>query len=148
MGGFGKIFKGRLRDGTKVAIKVFKENSTQAHLPSIQMASKRVRFFSCNEVLSAHQETRCLGTTELLVQRFANEVFISSVCGTIRHENIMQFMGVVIKEGLGAGLILLWSENGDSLAYVKKQPDVRRLPIVSSLFFPVFHFLVLKECLL
>lgn len=58
----------------------------------------------------------------------------------------MQFMGVVIKEGLGAGLISLWSENGDSLTYVKKQPDVRRLPIVSSLFFQVFHLLVLKEC--
>lgn len=44
MGGFGVIFKGRLRDGTRVAIKVFKSNSTQVHLPPIQMASKRVCF--------------------------------------------------------------------------------------------------------
>ena len=45
----------------------------------------------------------------------------------------MQFLGVVIKKGLGVGLVLQWMENGNSLDYVRKNPGVARLPIVSLL---------------
>ena len=54
-------------------------------------------------------------------------------CSNPQHENIMQFLGVVIKKGLGVGLVLQWMENGNSLDYVRKNPGVARLPIVSLL---------------
>ena len=52
-------------------------------------------------------------------------------CGTPQHENITQFLGVIIKKGLGVGLVLQWMDNGNSLDYVRKNPEVLRLPIVS-----------------
>ena len=55
---------------------------------------------------------------------------MSTLCGQLNHSNIIQFLGVAIREKPGACLVLPWMENGDSLAYVKTHPNVRRLPIV------------------
>lgn len=44
----------------------------------------------------------------------------------------MQFLGVAVKDGLGAGIILRWIENGDSLDYIRNNPDTPRVAIVCS----------------
>ena len=55
---------------------------------------------------------------------------MSMLCGQLNHHNIIQFLGVAIRDDFGACLVLPWMEKGDSLAYVQKYPHVQRLPIV------------------
>ena len=64
-------------------------------------------------------------------QRYQREVIVAMRCATLEHRNIIKFKGVAIAEALGACLVFPWMENGNSLQYVRTNPGVSRLRLVS-----------------
>ncbi len=120
-GGFGWIRRGRLNNGLSIAIKV------------LQPRDLSVQSVEDSRVGAADQSMlKNMDEVTFLFQRFRNEVNIWS---RLRHENILPLLGLVelsIENVEETGLASPWEQNGNVKDFYQKNPDLDRLPMVSS----------------
>lgn len=119
-GGFADIWRGRLKDGQLVALKV-------------------LRLYACSEEEKekVHKVSGPLRNvyplllllTDRFMQEFCKEVIIWT---QFRHHHILPFLGVCSDLfDTRPAMVTPWMANGDSISYLKKNPTVDRLQLVS-----------------
>ena len=114
-GGFADVWKGK-HNGQEVAVKTIR-TASRKDLPAIA----GVRHGSCG--LSA-----CMCANSLL-QKLCKEVVTWKA---LRHPNVLPLLGVIMNEHHFA-MVSEWMENGNISEFVKQNPGVDRLGLVSFL---------------
>lgn len=110
-GGFGDVYRGRLHDGSQVAIKTLR-----IHVSTNEDHSPLKVIVLSNSILLTLKE----------VQDAARELYKWSKC---EHPNVIKLLGLVeFREQIG--MVSLWMRSGSLPAYLDRHPTVNRIKIV------------------
>ncbi|KAG8740916.1 hypothetical protein FRC10_003575 [Ceratobasidium sp. 414] len=112
-GGFGDIYRGRLRDGTTVAIKALRHHllaqDTSRKALKVGYPPPGARLWSFIDDL-------------FRAKRAMRELYVWS---KTKHENVQQLLGVVVFQG-HLGMVSPWMDNGNLEEYIRKYPGADR----------------------
>ncbi|KAG9101946.1 hypothetical protein FRC06_002458, partial [Ceratobasidium sp. 370] len=112
-GGFGDIYRARLRDGTTVAIKALRH-----HLLAQDTSRKALKVGSLLSRVYVENHTHELFQTK----RAMRELYVWS---KTKHKNVQQLLGVVVFRG-HLGMVSPWMDNGNLEEYIRKYPGADR----------------------